>query len=157
MLALARHMLRGRGEPEDLVHDVFLEAWRHSAEYDHERGTVRAWLVLRTRSRAIDLLRSARVTRRVGDPTGVLSGIAGTEGADDLELGPDRNAVREALAELPEEQRRVLLLGYYRGLSSSEIAEEIGVPIGTVKSRVLAALTKLRGCYVGSVRDGGDR
>lgn len=155
MLALARHLLRGKGEPEDLVHDVFLEAWRHSAEYDRTRGSVRAWLVLRTRSRAIDLLRSARVARSVGDPGGVLGDAASSRGLEDPEFGPDRAALREAVAALPEDQRKVLLLGYYRGLSSSEIAAEIGVPVGTVKSRVLAALTKLRGSYLGAMRGGG--
>ena len=156
LLALARHILGGRTEAEDLVHDVFLEAWRRAADYDPERGSVRAWLALRTRSRAIDVLRSARVGRTVSDGGETWSADDLLPAAEDAELAPDRVAVRKVLTELPEEQRTVLLLGYFKGLSSTEIAERTGVPVGTVKSRVLAALTKLRGVYrQGAGRQGG--
>jgi RNA polymerase sigma-70 factor (ECF subfamily) len=143
MLALAQRILGSKNDAEDLVHDVFLEAWRRAADYDPERGTVRAWLVLRTRSRAIDTLKSAKVSRTVsvGD-SGWLERLLG--GSEDVSASADRDLVRRTLRDLPEDQRMVLLLGYFEGLSSSEIAERLATPIGTVKSRVAKALLRLR-------------
>ena len=143
MLALAHRILGSKNDAEDLVHDVFLEAWRRAADYDPERGTVRAWLVLRTRSRAIDSKKSAKVSRTVsvGD-TGWLERLLG--GAEDVSGSADRDLVRRTLRELPEDQRIVLLLGYFEGLSSSEIAARLATPIGTVKSRVAKGLSRLR-------------
>jgi RNA polymerase sigma-70 factor, ECF subfamily len=143
MLALAHRILGSKNDAEDLVHDVFLEAWRRAADYDAERGTVRAWLVLRTRSRAIDSKKSAKVSRTVsvGD-TGWLERLLG--GAEDVSGSADRDLVRRTLRELPEDQRIVLLLGYFEGLSSSEIATRLATPIGTVKSRVAKGLSRLR-------------
>jgi RNA polymerase sigma-70 factor, ECF subfamily len=143
MLALAQRILGSRNDAEDLVHDVFLEAWRRAADYDRERGTVRAWLILRTRSRAIDLKKSAKVARTVsvGDSAWLERLLGGTE---ELSSSADRELVRRTLRSLPEDQRLVLLLGYFEGLSSSEIAARIATPIGTVKSRVAKALSRLR-------------
>jgi len=143
MLALSRRIVSGKPESEDIVHDVFVEAWRHAADYDESRGSVKAWLLLRTRSRALDFRKSAGVARTV--PTGDgdwLASLADTR-ADDSEA-PDRARVRQLLSGLNGEQREVLWLGYFEGLSSSEIATRVGIPIGTVKSRVAAALTALR-------------
>jgi RNA polymerase sigma-70 factor (ECF subfamily) len=140
LLALAQRILGDRRESEDLLHDVFLEVWRQAAQFDAARGTVRAWLVMRMRSRALDRRKSAAFSRVVS-----LEGQREeARGSGDDTLGPDRAAVRRALAELPEDQRLVLELGYFEGLSSTEIAARIGVPVGTVKSRVAAALSKLR-------------
>jgi RNA polymerase sigma-70 factor (ECF subfamily) len=140
MFALALRIVRERREAEDLLHDVFLEVWRSAKDYDPDRGRVRTWLTIRMRSRALDLQKSARVSRNVGDDS-VLDRVA----ADgNITESPDRARVRTALAALPTEQRQVLELGYFDGLSCSEIALRLGTPIGTVKSRVAAALSKLR-------------
>ena len=143
MMALAQRILGSKNDAEDLVHDVFLEAWRRAADYDPERGTVRAWLILRTRSRAIDSRKSAKVSRTVtvGD-TEWLERLLG--GAEDVSGSADRDLVRRTLHDLPEDQRMVLLLGYFEGLSSSEIAARLATPIGTVKSRVAKGLSRLR-------------
>jgi len=143
MLGLARRIVGGRPEAEDIVHDVFVEAWRRAADYDAARGTVKAWLLLRTRSRAIDFRKSAAVSRTVtvGDG-GWLTSLV--DPRSDASEAPDRARLRAVLGELTEDQREVLLLGYFEGLSSSEIAEHIGIPIGTVKSRVASALSALR-------------
>lgn len=140
LLALALRILRSRGEAEDLLHDVFLEVWRSAADYDPGRGRVRTWLVIRTRSRALDVVKSARVSRRSGDDT-VLERVVAEP---DTSSSPDRTRVRAALAELSAEQRAVLELAYFDGLSCSEIAERITIPIGTVKSRLAAGLSRLR-------------
>jgi RNA polymerase sigma-70 factor, ECF subfamily len=150
MLALAQRIVGRGAEAEDVIHDVFLEAWRHSADYDEARGTVKSWLLLRTRSRSLDVQKSARVSKQARSlDDSWLDELAdqSAEGA----AGPDRMRVRRVLVALPAEQREVLLLGYFEGLSSSEIATRVGVPIGTVKSRVAAALAALRGALSDSM------
>jgi RNA polymerase sigma-70 factor (ECF subfamily) len=146
MLAVAERILRSRREAEDLLHDVFVEVWKRAGDYDPRRGNVRGWLLLRVRSRALDRVRSAAFSR--GRPL-VEERDVGSIDAGDTEVSTDHNAVRQALMDLPEEQRTVLVLGYFEGLSSSEIATRVGVPIGTVKSRVAAAMSKLRSAMGG--------
>jgi RNA polymerase sigma-70 factor, ECF subfamily len=141
MLALARRILGGPADAEDLVHDVFLEAWRHAPEYDASRGSVKAWLVLRTRSRAVDLRRSAARTMVDYDNRELARADSSTE---DAALAPDRARIHRLLQSLPPEQALVLMLGYFEGLSSTEIAARISAPVGTVKSRIASALSRLR-------------
>lgn len=144
LLAIGRRILGDRREAEDLLHDVFLEVWRQAGDYDEARGSVRAWLLMRMRSRALDRRKAAVFAKRADLPAAdaVADGVG--DAGEDPALAPDRDAVRRALAQLPAEQRQVLELGYFEGLSSSEIAERVRAPIGTVKSRVAAALSKLR-------------
>src|SRR6185436_426972 len=106
----------------------FLEVWRQAAQFDPARGTVRAWLLMRMRSRSLDRKKSAGFSRVVALDE---SREEARATADDA-FAPDRSAVRRALGELPEEQRVVLELGYFEGLSSTEIAAKIDVPVGTV-------------------------
>ena len=143
LVALAARILGRGAEVEDLVHEVFLETWRRAADYDAGRASVRGWLLLRTRSRALDLRKSARISRRVGDGDGAWLEQLSAEGADPT-LGAERGQLQRALHALTAEQRQVLLLGYFEGRSSSEIAELLGIPVGTVKSRVATALAQLR-------------
>ena len=151
LMAVATRILGERREAEDLLHDVFLEVWRQAADYDVARGSVRAWIMIRLRSRAIDRRKSAAVARAV--PLEPEEHIDERGAADeDPQLGPDRASVRRALAALPDEQRTVLELGYFEGLSSSEIAARIDAPVGTVKSRVAAALAKLRAAMLEPAR-----
>ena len=146
--ALARRML-GPGDAEDLVHDVFLEVWRNAGDHDAARAPVRLWMLMVLRSRALDRLGSARRARRA--TTAAMEEPRPER--EDASLGPDRAAAVRALATLPPEQRRALELGYFDGLSSSEIARITEVAIGTVKSRVAAGLAKLRAALD---RAGGD-
>lgn len=152
MLGLARRIVGGKPEAEDIVHDVFVEAWRRAADYDETRGSVKAWLLLRTRSRALDFRKSAGVARTVsaGDDSW-LATLLGPQ--KDESEAPDRSRLRHLLAELNVEQQEVLILGYFEGLSSSEIAAKVGIPIGTVKSRVAAALHALRLALAGQRGD----
>lgn len=138
LLGLAMRIVRDRREAEDLLHDVFLEAWRSAKDFDPKRGRVRTWLAIRMRSRALDLQKSARVSRNAGD-----AGIDLL--VDDRENhSPDHARVRAALADLGTDQRRVLELAYFEGLSCTEIAERVSIPVGTVKSRIAAGLDRLR-------------
>jgi RNA polymerase sigma-70 factor (ECF subfamily) len=140
MLALGLRIIGVRREAEDLLHDVFLEAWRHAGDYDPRRGSVKTWLLLRMRSRCLDRVRShgfSRVEALETEP--VRQGTV-----ERTERKMDGARARMLLESLPPAQREVLELGYFEGLSFSEIATQLDIPIGTVKSRVSAAMTKLR-------------
>ena len=143
MLALALKMVRTSPAAEDVVHEVFLEAWERAASYDPGRGKVIAWLLIRVRSRCLDFLRAGDQSRAsvMGDEfwTERAHPVAG-----DDSLAPDRATVCRALADLPAAQREALWLGYFEGLSCTEIAARIDVPVGTVKTRVARALARLR-------------
>jgi RNA polymerase sigma-70 factor (ECF subfamily) len=138
LLGLALRIVREKREAEDLLHDVFLEAWRSAKAFDPKRGRVRTWLAIRMRSRALDLQKSARVSRNTGDG-GLDLLVDEAEGTS-----PDHGRIRTALAELGQDQRRVLELAYFEGLSCTEIAERVAIPVGTVKSRIAAGLDRLR-------------
>lgn len=141
LLGVARRLLGDPREAEDLVHDVLLEVWRQAGDFDPDRGSPRSWIFVRLRSRALDRRKAAGVIRTVPLTAAQLE-RPGPD--DDPSLAPDRARIRRALQALSPAQRTVLVLGYFEGLSSSEIAERIDVPIGTVKSRVAAALRALR-------------
>lgn len=138
LLGLALRIVRERREAEDLLHDVLLEAWRAAKDFDPKRGRVRTWLAIRMRSRALDLQKSARVSRNTGD--------GGLELLPDEHerRSPDHARVRTALAKLTDDQRKIVELAYFDGLSCSEIATQVAIPIGTVKSRLAAGLQRLR-------------
>ena len=138
MYAVAVRILNDAGAAEDLVHDVFIEAWRAAASFDHHRGSVRAWLVMRLRSRALDRLRS-RAKHKELCPVGVLE----SEEKDPAN-GVDAGRVRAWVSELPPEQREALELAYFGGCSIKEIAAQQDVPVGTVKARISRAVARLR-------------
>jgi RNA polymerase sigma-70 factor (ECF subfamily) len=143
MLALARRIVVTPTAAEDIVQDVFLEAWKKARSYDPGRGGVKSWLLLRTRSRCIDFRRAANQSRAsdVGEDFWTEHTSAPVS---DVSFAPDHGAIRRALSDLPKDQREALWLGYFEGLSSSEIASKLGCPVGTIKTRVAAALSKLR-------------
>lgn len=147
LLGLAKRMLGSQAAAEDLLHDVFLEVWHHAAEYSAERGTVRAWLIVRVRSRALDRLgRRAREARMVERVTTESEGAAATSPPGALAL--DGARVRRLVRGLPEELLAVLDLAYFEGLSSSEIAGRLDLAVGTVKSRMARALGQLRDALI---------
>jgi len=141
LFGLAKRMLGNVAAAEDLIHDVFLEVWLHAAEYSAERGSVPAWLTVRTRSRALDRLgKSSRSARAVERATSELPEATAATAPSLV----DGARVRQAAQSLPEELTAVLDLAYFEGLSSSEIATRLQMPIGTVKSRMARALSLLR-------------
>ncbi len=144
--SLAMRILSDAAESEDVVQDVFTQAWRQAARYDPLRAPVVGWLLVITRARALDRLR-ARRSRIMPAPFDVT-----TPDPVDQALGQELQAIgneeaarlRAALEALPEGQRDVIELAYYKGLSQSDIAEKLEQPLGTVKTRVRAGLLKLR-------------
>jgi RNA polymerase sigma-70 factor (ECF subfamily) len=141
MLAVGQRILGGPREAEDLVHDVFLEAWLRARYYDPARGSVRTWLMLRLRSRALDRRRSAQRSRSV-DVDDFKLEAKPTDGGPGA--GSDARRVRGLMAELPAEQQAVLELSYFQGCTCAEIAVTLDIPIGTVKSRMSRAIAQLR-------------
>ncbi|MEO6222770.1 MAG: sigma-70 family RNA polymerase sigma factor [Vicinamibacterales bacterium] len=146
--SLAMRILSDQGEAEDLTQDVFTLAWRNAARYDPSRGVVAAWLLVTTRTRAIDRLRSRRVRPSAATADDVRRLDAIPDAAPSVEMiVADRQMagrVRDALATLPEDQRQALELAYFEGLSHSEIGERTGNPLGTIKTRIRTGLLKLR-------------
>jgi RNA polymerase sigma-70 factor (ECF subfamily) len=142
LYSLAARILQDRREAEDLLHDVILEAWQNAAQYSAERGKVVTWLTLRMRSRALDRVRSPQRKRTTLSDDPARDELASESTAPDASA--DRRTVRDALELLPAEQKQVLELAYFGGLSSSEIAAHLEISLGTVKSRTAAGLTKLR-------------
>jgi RNA polymerase sigma-70 factor (ECF subfamily) len=142
LLALAQRLLRGPSDAEDLVHDVCLEVWRQAHTYDPARGSVRSWLMMRLRSRALDRLRSAGHLRLVARDEEPQEEPAAPE--VDPALRSDCARVVRAMEALPEDQRAVLVLAYFEGLALPEISERLQIPVGTAKSRLSRALGRLR-------------
>jgi len=148
LLAVATRILGDPNQAEDLVHDVFLEAWHRAAEYDPARGSLRAWLIVRTRSRALDgRIRRQRFNRAVARSASDAA-VHESTSATDTAAALDNARVRGLSARLAPELVSVLELAYFEGQSCSEIARSIGVPIGTVKSRLARALNCLRQALV---------
>jgi RNA polymerase sigma-70 factor (ECF subfamily) len=137
---LAVTMLHDPGLAEEVAQETFVRAWRHAATYDARRGRVPTWLLAIARNLAIDRTRMRCPTPV--DPEVIASELdVAHEDAVDL---PERDRLRQALAALPEEQRRPLVLAMYAGRTAREISELDGVPLGTVKTRIRAAMLRLR-------------
>jgi RNA polymerase sigma-70 factor (ECF subfamily) len=146
LLGLLLRILRSRAEAEDVLQEVFLQVWQRAHSFDAERGRAFTWLVTLARSRAIDRLRSVGSRERAARASAEEAPPESepVEWADNAAIRSERaEAVREALAELPEEQRQVLMLAYIEGMSQSEIAAAKNQPLGTVKTRTRSALRKL--------------
>lgn len=132
-------------ECEELVIDVFAQVWRSADRYDTSRARVDTWLFMMARSRMLDRLRRRQRQTKVTDAVIALDppGASACPG-EAVEMAERRDHVRSALEQLPPEQRRVLELVYYQGLNHREIAEQTGLALGTVKTRIRLGLEKLR-------------
>jgi RNA polymerase sigma-70 factor, ECF subfamily len=146
--AVVARVLRTPDDVEDVVEETFWQAWRQAERFDRARGSVQTWLLTIARSRSLDRIRTLRRRREEpleGDEGQVVAQqVATSDPGLDAEAAERRRIVTSALAALPPEQREALELGYYGGLSQSEIAERTGQPLGTVKTRMRLAMQKLR-------------
>jgi RNA polymerase sigma factor (sigma-70 family) len=142
--SLAYRMLRNETLAEDAVQEAFLTVWRNAARFVPERAKASTWLLTIVHRRAVDLVR--REERRRTEPFADGAEPASAEGsaADEAWLRLQRERVQEALRHLPDEQREALELAYYGGFTQSELAERLGQPLGTIKSRMFAGLARLR-------------
>jgi RNA polymerase sigma-70 factor (ECF subfamily) len=139
---LAFRILRDRALAEDAVQEAFLAVWRSADAYKRERAKPSTWILTVVHRRAVDVVR--REQRRRGEPLESAPEPAAGPVDEDVTLRDRRAAVQAALAELPGDQRQALELAYYGGLTQSQLAESLGVPLGTVKSRMFAGLGRLR-------------
>jgi RNA polymerase sigma factor (sigma-70 family) len=138
---LAVTMLRDAVLAEEVAQETFVRAWRHAATYDARRGRVPTWLLAIARNLAIDRARMRSPTPV--DPDVIASELDLAHVDSPIDVG-ERDRLRRAIASLPDEQRRALVLATYAGRTASEIAELDGVPLGTVKTRIRSAMLKLR-------------
>ena len=133
-----------RLEAEDVLQEAFLQVWRRANDFEEARGRAFTWLVTIARSRALDRLRAAGSRGRLAHEAAQLPREDVGDAATDALRSEEGRAVRQALADLPDEQRRPLLLAYFEGLTQAEIAARLGDPLGTVKTRMRAGMIKLR-------------
>ena len=143
---LARRVVTDEQLAQDVVQEVFLAIWRGAATYDGSRGTLSTWLYALTHHKSVDAVRRAqRHSGRRASEDALITEADPSPSVDEQALASvRRDQVRAALADLPEPQRRTLMLAYFGGYSQSEIAAMTGIPLGTVKTRTLAALRRLR-------------
>jgi RNA polymerase sigma-70 factor, ECF subfamily len=145
---LARRIVMQPEAAEEVVQDVFAQIWRDAARYEANRASVAGWIVMVTRTRAIDHLRARRARPdldRAVDTAAVPAIQSGGRDPEAVTLSAEEaRIVRSALEALPEAQQSLIALAYYEGLTHTEIAERTGVPLGTVKTRLRTAMMTLR-------------
>lgn len=150
--AVLMRMLRNAHDAQEVLQETFLQAWRQRDRFDESRGSATAWLIMIARSRSIDRLRQRQLREpfeQMFDANAYGKPDARFEGIEDrLAFTAQGNRLRTVLAELPPAQRKVIELAYFDGLSQSEIALQIGEPLGTVKTRILLGMKKLRQALV---------
>ena len=151
---LALRILRDERHAEDAVQEAFLQVWRSAATFRAERAKASTWILTLVHRRAVDLVR--REERRQAEPLTDDSalGTAPVETDEAAWLRFERERVQSALKQLPDVQREALELAYYGGFSQSELAERLGVPLGTIKSRMFAGLSRLRELLDDSAQEG---
>ncbi|TMM14804.1 MAG: sigma-70 family RNA polymerase sigma factor [Actinobacteria bacterium] len=139
---LALRVLRDEKLAEDAVQEAFISVWRTAARFVPERGKASTWILTLVHRRAVDAVR--REQRRRADSLDRASEPLGSGADEDAWLRLQRERVQEALRQLPDVQREALELAYYGGFSQSELAERLGQPLGTIKSRMFAGLARMR-------------
>ena len=153
---IAFRILRDERLAEDAVQEGFLAVWRAAAAFRPERAKASTWIVTLVHRRAVDIVR--REERRRAEPLDAEAGADAVDPEGSAEdaawLGFERDRIQRALAALPDAQREALELAYYGGYSQTEVAERLGVPLGTIKSRMFAGLARLREVLDGAGSEG---
>ena len=149
LFGLLMRILNNREEAEDVLQELFLQVWRRAADFDENRGRPFTWLVTMARSRGIDRLRALASRERVAAEGARDETEAVSDAATDAFRSEQRGLVTNALAQLPDEQKRPLMLAYFDGLTQSEIAARLGAPLGTVKTRMRTGMIRLRELLAG--------
>lgn len=154
--ALALRVVRQRQLAEEIVQEAFLSVWRTPEAYDDTRGSFRSWLLTMVHHRAVDTVRREDTYRRHADALTASARDEVADHADDVSEAVGRpreqRLVHAALEDLPAEQREILELMYFDGLSQSQVAARTGLPLGTVKSRALLGMRRLRAALEGLER-----
>lgn len=157
VFGLALSIVGDPGIAEDVAQETFARAWRHAQAYDPRRGPVAAWLLSICRNLSIDTLRPHRAEPT--DPEAIVAlqlPAPGKGPADLAELSDDSARLRAAIAALPEEQRRSLVMAAFYGRSAREISESENIPLGTAKTRIRTAMLKLRAALIDQAAGGAE-
>ncbi len=149
LFGLLMRILNNREEAEDVLQEVFLQVWRKAGDFDESRGRPFTWLVTLGRSRGIDRLRTLASRDRTAEAGAREAVEEVSDAATDAFKSEQRGLVNAALAKLPDEQQRPIMLAYFDGLTQSEIATRLGAPLGTVKTRMRTGLMRLRELLAG--------
>ena len=154
LLGLSRRILGSTEDAEEVLQEVFVQAWSQAERYDQRRASASTWLVLITRSRSIDLLRNRKVRARTADNAGreQYQHHTSPEGVSNVLSDERRKKMAAAMSKLPGEQREVLEFSFFLGWTQKQISEETGTPLGTVKTRTLLAMKKLRAALKDEVK-----
>ena len=146
LYGLAFRMLGDRADAEEVILDVYHQVWNSADRYDASRGSVWSWLTVMTRNRAIDRLRKSNLRRTrelpIEEPMDSATGMPEPERQS--MFAQEQRLVRQAMAKLGKEQRQAIELAFFSGLSHSEVAETLGAPLGTIKTRIRVGIQNLR-------------
>lgn len=143
-MGLAMRVLNQRALAEDVLQEVFVSIWRSAKGYDASRGRVRTWLMSQIHHRAVDVVRHEESQRRRNTTVMDVPTDTADDVVEDTWLAARSAQVRSGLATLSADHQQVLTLAYFRGRTQTQIATETGLPLGTVKTRTLAAMRRLR-------------
>jgi len=153
LLGFLIRILNNKAEAEDVLQEVFVQVWQQAPRYDETRGRVFTWLVTMARSRALDRLRALGSRESAATKSASERVEEFPSAVDEAIESEQYEVVRDALEEIPEAQRNVLMLAYFEGLSHPEIATRVGIPLGTAKTRIRDGLKKLRGLLHKRLKD----
>jgi RNA polymerase sigma-70 factor (ECF subfamily) len=149
--SLALRILRSRDDAEEVTLDVFMQVWKIAPKYDPGRGSPRAWLARLARCRAIDRLRSHSTRIKLERPLVPEFHPPSAEASPEIAAlrSQDRTRILQAMQALPQEQKELVELAYYAGLTHVELAEQLGLPLGTIKTRIRSAMMAMRTAFEG--------
>ena len=141
MLGLAYQMLGQITDAEDIIHDVFIEIWHKASSYNSSKATVFGWLMLRVRSRCLDKIRKTQTQKKYVQKQEIEQEFQANSATDTY---IDNKLLNKTLNILSTKQRFIIEMSYFKGLSCSEISHYYGIPLGTVKTRLLSAMNKMK-------------
>ncbi len=144
LLGVATQILGEKSEAEEVVQDVLLQLWTKAASFDSNRASLKGWLYLMTRSRAIDRMRSRKIRMDAHIEGAEINMASMNEPIENVHLGEEKQLAHRALSCLAHDQSQLLQLAYFDGLTQNQIAAKLGLPLGTVKSRVRLAMNHMR-------------
>ena len=145
ILGLIRHVLVDPAQSEEVAQEVFLEVWQSATRFDPNKGRALTWIMTMARRRAIDRVRAAQASRDRDSAAGLRDlATAYDDVSETVEVRVEHERVEVAMSKLSDDQRNALQLAYFGGLSQSEVAERLGIPLGTAKTRLRDGMIRLR-------------
>ena len=144
MLGLAKQILKSKSDAEDVIHDVIIEVWNKAKSYNPNKASVLGWLLLRVRSRCLDRIRKQQTIKKYAEKQNNQEKIQSVMSIDTY---TDHKFLNKALITLSKDQLLVIELSYFKGFTCSEIAQDYGIPLGTVKTRLLSAMKKMQSSF----------